>query len=1513
MKKKDNLMKKNQKRSIRVLSMILTILMLLTILPMSILATDTNTIQQDQFDQSSKDTYEEVNNLSKDNFIESDKQVLLSEIERPELISRSDIEANGHVSRAVELEQDLNSIALQNLDGTNTTYIFSEPVKYTDEVGIVHDKKTQLIDRIDNTDYQDDYSYTNADNDVRVYFPKSLDTDTGIVLEKNNINIELTPAASKKLVTKALPLSSTLADSGMSNAVKEVTAQTAEPVKKQMQKSDDMATKDVIDYASVFGSETTLRYQPTLNGFKEDIVLDSYDGTNEFIFSLKTNGLQLIGEDNIYYLIDPETSEKVVNMGELLVYSNGGTELSTEYDHRYQVDTITENEEYLLTIIVDENFLIDENTRYPVVVDPSFEVLSANNNIMDISVRSNGSVINDSVNDGVGNHNREKNDMRTFIKFPGLLNNAIFKGLAPYGLGDTSVQSIKLIMYSRGTSIVDTQVKVYPCNTSSSLDWTYSTTKFTEAQYNAAGSMWNSITVPAVTAQWVEFEITQARYHNCGSIVLRNQYEGSGNDPVYQSFASTKDPTNKPKIVVNWTSSPKNTSFDTATTMSLNSAKIVSIPTSGSKLYYSFTPTETGFYTFESRDNGSYDPLGALYNSSKVKLVQDDDKAGSSNFRVIYHLHANQKYYFEAGCYGTKTGGYALKVYKSTSLANVTSSTISTTSAGTANIASAYGRKYFSFTPSKSGSYTIVSSATTGDPYGWLYDSSGKYLISNDDNAGTSNFSMTYMLTAGQKYYIVAGCTGSGTGNYSVNISSKSPKQPTNLAASNITGNSVKLTWSISAPHNADRWLIQYRRKNADTWINKGTSTSLYYTVSGLDATTEYEFRVYSETGSPAWSGTWSAASNITTAKTLPAQPTNVKVAEYTDSTVRLTWETASPHGADRWLIQCRKNGGAWENRNTTTYPGYSASGLEASATYEFRVYSEAGNSAWNGTKSLVSNTVSVKLLPAQPTNVTVSSYTDNRINLTWNSADPHGCDRWVIECRKNSGTWYERSTTNYPGYSASGLDASATYEFRVYAERDNADGTKTRSWVSNTVSAKTLPAQPTDITLVSCTDNRVHITWSTAEPHGCDRWVIQCRVNDGTWSYWSTSRWPGYIDNGLTPNTKYEFRVYAERDNADGSLTGSPMSNNTVTVSTLPAQPTGLTISGITANSLYLSWSTVDNHGADRWLIQYRKAGGSWTNIGISTSKGYTVKGLSAGTAYEFRVYSEAGPIAWDGTLSPVSDIVSATTLPAQPTGLSASDITENSVKLTWNTVTPHGADRWLIQYRKSGGSWINMGTSTSKEFKANNLDANTVYEFRVYSERGVTAWSGAWSSASATISVTTKKFYGVKPYVQEDSKEINCLGYAFFTGNKPTDWYTQEDHDFWTSPGRKMEDVYERTKEAMERRGSGFLDKYFPGKWTASDSLSSLEPLNINQWIVCMRIGYKSYYDLDYGFAWADYDYHYWYRTNTGEWANKHGQKRSESLGNDMPTTDSSSGWALGDFSQFYNSPIRYYRVSE
>ncbi|HBL85443.1 MAG: hypothetical protein A2Y17_04555 [Clostridiales bacterium GWF2_38_85] len=53
---------------------------------------------------------------------------LLNDI--PKVISFNDAIDNGHIKRMLELENSLSTIAYKNIDGTNTIYSFTAPIKY---------------------------------------------------------------------------------------------------------------------------------------------------------------------------------------------------------------------------------------------------------------------------------------------------------------------------------------------------------------------------------------------------------------------------------------------------------------------------------------------------------------------------------------------------------------------------------------------------------------------------------------------------------------------------------------------------------------------------------------------------------------------------------------------------------------------------------------------------------------------------------------------------------------------------------------------------------------------------------------------------------------------------------------------------------------------------------------------------------------------------------------------------------------------------------------------------------------------------------------------------------------------------------------------------------------------------------------------------------------------------------------------------------------------------------------
>ena len=135
---------------------------------------------------------EEALNTAGDLSLEELATAELSEADIPEVVSAAEIEERGHVNRLWEQEEDLNTVIFQNRDGTKTMYYFAEPVKYVDATGQVRDKSNGIRE-VAQARYVAEYRYTNTANDVKSYFPGTLNSEKGILLEYGDIRIEVMP------------------------------------------------------------------------------------------------------------------------------------------------------------------------------------------------------------------------------------------------------------------------------------------------------------------------------------------------------------------------------------------------------------------------------------------------------------------------------------------------------------------------------------------------------------------------------------------------------------------------------------------------------------------------------------------------------------------------------------------------------------------------------------------------------------------------------------------------------------------------------------------------------------------------------------------------------------------------------------------------------------------------------------------------------------------------------------------------------------------------------------------------------------------------------------------------------------------------------------------------------------------------------------------------------------------------------------------------------------------------
>lgn len=302
-----------------------------------------------------------------------DKTTILSEELTPDAVSYDDVIKKGHCGRAYDLEQNLNTVAFTNIDGTESLYLFSYPVKYVDENNEIKDKSLRI-------DYnQEENVYITSSSDVKTRFNDNL--GEGIELSYKDILINTIPLYENN---------------------EEVQAELSEDGK-------------VIKY--ICNDDLYYEYSLTFQGYKENVFISNYTGNNSCEFLLRTNGLSFGIKENKAVLFDEEENI-VANFGDLLIYDAKGHLGSGELTY----ETISENEEYKVSLTINEEFLTAEDTVYPICIDPTIEIDyshgSWNEGIVHSTVYSDNTVTNNSTMI-IGKYSSNRK-ARTVMAFPGL-------------------------------------------------------------------------------------------------------------------------------------------------------------------------------------------------------------------------------------------------------------------------------------------------------------------------------------------------------------------------------------------------------------------------------------------------------------------------------------------------------------------------------------------------------------------------------------------------------------------------------------------------------------------------------------------------------------------------------------------------------------------------------------------------------------------------------------------------------------------------------------------------------------------------------------------------------------------------------------------------------------------------------------------------------------------------------------------------------------------------------------
>lgn len=590
----------------------------------------------------------------------------------------------------------------------------------------------------------------------------------------------------------------------------------------------------------------------------------------------------------------------------------------------------------------------------------------------------------------------------------------------------------------------------------------------------------------------------------------------------------------------------------------------------------------------------------------------------------------------------------------------------------------------------------------------------------------TGTEALVKKLTPGTDYIFAVRAVSNLSGDncyslFSVNLSVRtSPSKVGGLKAGNVTDTSIAVTWN--AVRSADGYQI-WARSGIDTkWNYIGSTDQTRYEIEGLMKSTDYQFRIraYHTANGGQTFGVFSA---VLKTATLTNGVRNFIATSVTGSSISLSWSALAD--ATGYTLERSTDGASFVP--VAVAPSISGgtvsvtvTGLSESTVYVFRVTPNSGSQV--GVASLLS----VQTAPGQTTGLSVTGIAGG-VRLIW-TATP-GATGYEISANANSAGWKAAATTTNTSYVLDNLDTAKTYQFRV-TPYYTLNGVKQYGTPSAAKSAAVLPASVTGLAATKIDTASFTAQWTVnsaatgyalylSEDYGSAKKLsVSPKISGSTASV---------TVSGLTSGATYTLNVCAV-------VNGTESAPSVLTLKTTSPKVTNLSGTAISESRISLRWDAA--RGADRYEVQLLN-GSSYQTIDTTSSIPYTVTGLSADTSYTFRVRAVTGTSQY-GAFSDAVSVKTGAAAPQQPTVYAPSNVSatdssagsNSSITVTWNTVSgATGYEVWI-----NNGTWRLLDTVVSTSYTANNLSANTTYQFRVR-----TVKSGVYSDYSATVSAKT------------------------------------------------------------------------------------------------------------------------------------------------------------------------------
>lgn len=531
------------------------------------------------------------------------------------------------------------------------------------------------------------------------------------------------------------------------------------------------------------------------------------------------------------------------------------------------------------------------------------------------------------------------------------------------------------------------------------------------------------------------------------------------------------------------------------------------------------------------------------------------------------------------------------------------------------------------------------------------------------------------------------------------------------------TPDKIEINWQVDNSGNTDHYEINYKETGATGFQNIPSipATSSSYILENLNPGTSYDIELCAVCVSGA---TYCSPLVLETTPELCLNPQNPQFGVVTENSIQVSWTAPTNGNVEDYTIKYRvENAASFQTATITSSENtYIIPNLLAGTNYEVEICT---NCLPNQQSCFSVGFQQTHFPCLVPTSVGTGNISHNTIDVNWGAPSNGHVEHYRVYFRV-------AGTSNYPtgvvvpsgttSYTISNLNPNSLYDILVCTYCADSDSEECVELLD--VQTDFEPClSPENPTVINFTHNEINLDWDAPANGNVSEYHLKYRPIGGSFQEEIiSSGTTDYTLTNLQPNTTYEIEICTYCN--DSQIETCTSFANTTTDFEPCLVPESGAITGVTSNSVNLSWSPPNNGNVDAYRLKYKIAGApTFELIQVSSAITiYTIPNLSANTLYEIQICTYCADS--DSEICLDLGTIQTDFKPClAPNNAVISGVTPTSVFVNWDAPPNGNVNEYRIKYKEASQTNYQIITQNvnTTSYTFNALTPNTAYDIEV------------------------------------------------------------------------------------------------------------------------------------------------------------------------------------------------------